>query len=643
MSRGFRRYAAWTVAVLVLLVVVFLLIFDWNWLKGPIENAVARATGRTLVIEGDMSGQFRLTPRIRMEKVRLSNPSWAKAPQLITAEALEIRIALLPLMAKRVHVRELVLQQPEVNLQRTRDGRATWLFDREQNENDGEDGNPPVIDTLRVDRGVMNYLDDTIPATLTATVNDRADGTDPRGLKFTVDGKVMGEPVKLEGETAALLSFRDTSRAVPLLVEGIFANTRVRVEGELDGLAAPGEGRIRYEVSGPSLRLLEPAFGVPLPETPRYAVSGLLVRKGNRWETSDLKGKVGQSDVAGTVIVETGGNTPKLEANLKSSLLDLADLGPLIGGTNRSRLKPTAQETARLLPARTFEPESFRKLDAHVVLQADRIVRVAAWPFDGFQADFRMNDGRIVIDPLQFGMAGGSLRGRVEFDASEPPIRSVVVARMDNVDVSRIASEQETLGKAAGTLSGRVDLRGRGNSIGAMLASADGRLTMLLSNGNVPSLLPAIVDLDGARVLSNLVGSKPESVRCSAIDLAVAKGVATPNVAVVETDTTVLTLTGQVNLESEAVDLRLTQAPKKPSFLSIRTPILVQGTLLSPDLAPAPAPLAARAAAAALLALVNPLASVFALIETGPGEDGTCPVIQQGYRTQGKSTSPKSK
>lgn len=642
MSRRIGRYAAWTGLAFVLLVALFLLVFDWNWLKNPIENAVARTTGRTLVIEGNMSGQWRLTPRVRMEKVRLSNPSWAHAPHLITAEAIEIRIALLPLLTRRVHIRELMLHQPEVNLQRTRDGRTTWQLDRAEREN-GEDGNSPVIDTLQVDRGRLHYLDETIPAALTATMNDRADTSDPRGLKFTVAGKVMDEVVKLEGETASLLSLRDANRAVPLLVQGLFANTQVFIEGELDGLVTPGDGRIRYEVSGPSLRLLEPAFGVPLPETPRYSVSGLLIRKGNRWETSDLKGKVGQSDVAGTVSVETGGNTPKLKADLESSLLDLADLGPLIGGTNRSRLKPTAQETTRLLPGRTFDPQSFRKLDAHVVLRAQRIVRVAAWPFDAFQAEFRMHEGRIVVDPLRFGMAGGSLQGRVEFDASEPPIRSLVAARMENVDVSRIAPDQATLGKAVGTLSGRMDLRGRGNSIGAMLGNANGRLTVLLSNGNVPSLLPAIVDLDGARVLSNLVGPKPESVRCSAVDVAVANGIAIPSVAVVETDTTVLTLTGQVNLESEAMDLKLTQAPKEPSFLSIRTPILVQGTLLSPDLAPAPAPLAARAAAAALLALVNPLASLFALIETGPGEDGTCPLLQQGYKSKGKTAPPQTK
>lgn len=640
LSRRATRIAGWTLAASVLVVLVFLLVFDWNWLKSPIQNGVARATGRTLDIAGDISGQWRLRPRIRLEQVRLSNPEWAQAPHLLSAEAIELRIALLPLIVKRIHIYELRLQGPEVNLQRLADGRATWLFDPERKD---EAGTPPVIDTLQVDRGVLNYLDAIVPARLTARVEDKSDPQDPRGLKFQVEGQLRDQPVKLNGETASLLSLRDASRRLPLLVQGVLASTRISIEGELAGLATPSEGSIRYSLSGPSLSLLEPAFRVPLPETPAYSVTGLLTREGERWQTTDLRGKVGESDIAGSVTVETGGDKPKIVADLRSSLLDLADLGPLIGGTHRSRLKPTAEDETRLLPRRSFDPSSFGKIDAHVVLRADKVVRVAAWPFDNFLADFRLSDSQVVIDPLQFGMANGRLHGRIVFDARQPPIQSVLVARMENVDVARIAPEKAALGEAAGILSGRVELKGRGNAIGTMLGSADGRITLLLSNGNVPSLLPALADLDGARVLSNLVGSKPESVRCSAIDLAIAGGIATPNVAIVETDTTVLTVTGEVNLRSEALNLKLTQAPKAPSFLSLRTPILVGGTMMSPALAPAPVPLAARAAAALLLGLVNPLAAALALIETGPGEDGTCPVIQQGYKTKPASGAPGKK
>ena len=83
-------------AILIALIAVILLLFDWNWLKSPIQNAVARATGRTLEIAGDIRGQWRLHPRIRLEQVRLSNPEWAQSDHLITADAIELRIALLP-------------------------------------------------------------------------------------------------------------------------------------------------------------------------------------------------------------------------------------------------------------------------------------------------------------------------------------------------------------------------------------------------------------------------------------------------------------------------------------------------------------------------------------------------------------------
>lgn len=637
------RIAGWTVAALTLAAVLFLLVFDWNWLRSPIADALSRATGRTVQIAGDLSGEWRLAPRIRMEQVRLSNPEWADAPNLLTAAAVEVRIALLPLLARRIHLHELVLEGPALHLQRLEDGRATWRFDeREPAQGRDADDDRVVIDTLRIDRGEIRYDDAMLPAALDASIRDTADPQHPRSLAFEVAGTALGSTVKLAGETASLLSLRDPDRRIPLLVRGVFGQTKFAIEGELAGIATPAEGRIRYEASGPSLSLLEPVFRVPLPETPRYAVSGLLVRKGDLWETTDLAGKVGASDVSGRVSVRTGGARPALEAELRSSLLDLADLGPLIGGTNRSRLQPTREDETKLLPHRAFDPANFTKIDAQVKLRADKVVRVAAWPFDDFRAEFSLRDGRAVVDPLHFGMAGGRLQGRIMLDAREPPIRAAVAAGLANVNVARIARDKGTAGEAAGVLSGRIDLAGRGNSVGRMLGTADGRIAVLLADGNVPGLLPALVDLDGARVLANLLGSKPESVRCAAIDMQVKNGRATPSVAVVETDTTVLTLSGMVDLSSEALDLKLSQAPKKPSFLSVRTPILVGGTLMSPDLAPAPGPLAARAAAAAILGLVNPLAALFALIETGPGEDGTCPVVQGASRGRGGEERAKS-
>ena len=71
-------------------------------------------------------------------------------------------------------------------------------------------------------------------------------------------------------------------------------------------------------------------------------------------------------------------------------MLDLADLGPLIGGSNRSRYKPTPKDESLLLPNRELKFDALDKLDAHVQVRAQQVVRVADWPFDNFRADFRL-------------------------------------------------------------------------------------------------------------------------------------------------------------------------------------------------------------------------------------------------------------
>ena len=635
-----KRVGMAVVLLLVAAIAICLLLFDWNWLKSPIEKGVLSATGRTLEIRGGISGEFRLHPRLRFEQVRLSNPDWAKSPDLLLADAVELKISVFPLLWKKVIIHDIVLERPELHLERLQDSRATWVFNEEQQ--DKGEGSTPIIEQLRVDRASVHFIDALTKADLAAKLEDQAAPDDPRSLKFQVEGKFQAQPLKLAGETAALLSLRNVERTVPLLVKGTLGDTQVAVDGDIQGLVTFERVNLRYDVRGASLALIGPYFGVPLPETPRFSAAGLLTREGNTWKTTDLKGRMGESDVSGTLTVVTGGERPRLDAKLASNMLDLADLGPLIGASNRSRYKPTPKDVSMLLPARQLEFDALGKLDAHVQVQAKQVVRVADWPFDNFRADFRLENHQIVLDPIEFGMASGTLAGRVMLDARRQPANAALTARMSGVRVAEIARDKAAVGEAAGILSGRVDLKGHGNSISAVLGSADGRITLLLAEGNVPGLLPALIDLDGARVLANLVGKNPESVRCSAIDIGIENGVATPNVAVVETDTTVLSLSGRLSLETEQIDMKLTQAPKKPSFLSLRTPIVIGGTLANPDLSPAPAPLAARGAAALLLGLINPLAAVFALIETGPGEHGTCPVIQRGFQARGNGNGAPS-
>src|SRR5213592_1373778 len=85
-------------AFVALLVVLLILIWDWNWFKAPIERRVSAATGRSFHIDGDLSVKLGWQPRITIERLRLGNLPGNPEPQMASAGLLQFRLHLLPLL-----------------------------------------------------------------------------------------------------------------------------------------------------------------------------------------------------------------------------------------------------------------------------------------------------------------------------------------------------------------------------------------------------------------------------------------------------------------------------------------------------------------------------------------------------------------
>src|SRR5688572_26712585 len=120
-------------AVLVLFVALALFFtFGLGLLKGPITDAVTKATGRELVIEGDLRPVWSwVHPRIRAEGVRFANADWGKADYLVNAEVIEASISVLPLLTGRVVLPEVHLEGAELSFEQDKDGRKNWIMEKE--------------------------------------------------------------------------------------------------------------------------------------------------------------------------------------------------------------------------------------------------------------------------------------------------------------------------------------------------------------------------------------------------------------------------------------------------------------------------------------------------------------------------------
>jgi hypothetical protein len=82
--------------------------------------------------------------------------------------------------------------------------------------------------------------------------------------------------------------------------------------------------------------------GVLLPDTPPFETDGRLVakidpEKSSVFDYRDFNGRIGDSDIHGTLAYTTGKPRPMLKGDVESRQLRLADLGPLIGGFSKGR------------------------------------------------------------------------------------------------------------------------------------------------------------------------------------------------------------------------------------------------------------------------------------------------------------------
>src|SRR5256885_964459 len=105
---------------------------------------------------------------------------------------------------------------------------------------------------------------------------------------------------------------------------------------------------------------LFPLTGLLLPRTPPFDTNGHLVgslEPGRAvWDYEEFDGRVGQSDLRGTLHYASGKPRPKLSGDLASRKLRLADLGPVVGAPSTKKgQKPRQATIVKTKPPKIFD------------------------------------------------------------------------------------------------------------------------------------------------------------------------------------------------------------------------------------------------------------------------------------------------
>lgn len=609
-------------------------LFNWNDLKGVIANQSSRASGREVAIDGDIDVRLSLTPHIRIDGLRLGNPSWAAEPQLARIGSLQFSIKLLELLRGRLVLPEVILDQPKIALEKGPDGRKTWSF----GENPGSVAVAkaavpsrretfPIIGNLIIRNGTIRYLDRKGGIDITSQVNT-AVGTAAGRQQVSLhgDGQFQEQRFTLDIAAGSLLQLRQSDLPYPITVDAVIGATKGHIEGtltkplDLEGL------NLTLRLSGRNMADLFPIFGIPVPSTPPYDLTGRLEHQGDVWRFSNAAGRLGDSDLAGDFTMDAGGQRPLLKAVLRSRKLDYTALAGLIGAAPPGSGTTSPKKAAgRVLPDTPIDMERLRAMDMDITLQAQQVV-VPGMPMQDLDTRFLLDNGRLVVDPLRFGIAQGDIAGSVVLDGRKQVPAAAADLSISHVDLARFFAGTRFAKEIRGTLAGRAKLAGNGRSFASILGTAGGDVAVFGANGQFSKLVVELIGLDIAESLGLLLDKdQPVRLRCIVGDFAVDHGLMAARTLVLDTSDSNITGDGTISLSEEKLKLTIEAHPKDPSVLAARAPIHITGTFAHPAAAPDAKVLAARGGAAvALGALLTPLAAMLPFIELGLGKDSPC-------------------
>jgi hypothetical protein len=646
-AKSILKWSAAGIIAALAIFIVAVLVFGLNGAKPWINERVSKAIGRPFAIRGDLSLGWRNPDRTENERLSwlpwphlaardivIGNPDWATTgPTMANVKEADFSLNPQALLSKNVVIPSLRFDEPNLNLERAADGRNNWTFRSDTSPSEWHVN----IQRLVLVKGTVRLVDAIKKADVRADIHTLEEGDGKGyGIGWNMKGRYNGEAVSGSGKAGSVLSLQAQTAPYPVQADIQAGKTRIGLEGTLTKPSDLAALDLQLNLSGASMAHLYPLTGIVLPETPPYSTRGHLAGKlnaqGGNWSYEKFSGKVGSSDLSGTLDYKSGKPRPLLTGSVSSNLLRFQDLAPLIGAdSNASKARrgaPVVQPPGKVLPVEPFKTDRWTSIDTNVKFTGRKIVRDKDLPIDNLETTIQLQDGVLNLVPLNFGVAGGSFNSTINLDGREGNIKARMKIAARHLRLNKLLPAFQPMQTSLGEINGDAALTATGNSIAALLGSSNGEVKMLINQGTVSKLLLEEMGLNiGSIVLTSLFGDKQVKINCLASDFAVSNGQMTTRVFIVDTDDAVISVDGKVNLKMEQLNLTINPQSKGVRIISLRAPLYVTGPFKKPKIAVDKGVLALKAGGAVALAIAAPVAALLPLINMGPTEDSACAAL----------------
>ena len=386
-------------------------------------------------------------------------------------------LRLWPLLARHVQIDTLALDEPDIVLARRKDGKANWQFERRE-----PSAKPWGFDVgeLRIQQGWLGYVDGIMDLAVLARLSsiDNAPADSPYGLAFSLTGNYGKAKVDGQGKGGPVLSLREQELNYPLQFAARAGTVAATAEGILANPVKLSGLDFDVTLKAGSMADLYPLTGLVLPNTPAFEtrghLTGSLEPEKAVWKYEDFKGKVGRSDLAGSLTYTSGKPRARLEGFMRSEQLRLADLVPVLG-TSEAKAERAKATGGKILPDETFDIGRWNSMDLDLKFDGKKIISSDKLPIDALSTHAVLKNGVLRLDPLRFDVAKGKFNTVVALDSNKKPLQGEIRGTVAGLKLSALFPKVELMQKSLGQMDGALALSAQGNSVAKLLGIATAR------------------------------------------------------------------------------------------------------------------------------------------------------------------------
>ncbi|HEX6978824.1 MAG TPA: AsmA family protein [Alphaproteobacteria bacterium] len=646
MSR-LARIAAILGAVLVVLILAGVAFLKSDLPRQIAERQASEQLGRAVRI-GGLDIDLIPRPRIVVTNLTVANIETGSAPNMVEIPRVEAVLDLTRLLAGQIDVHRLELDQPLLLAEKDAEGRNNWQFRQRQEPTEAAPDFP--VRQVVINEARVIYRDPAARIDLGVGIDTvAADERDGGRVAIDGRGRIGEQEIRLSGGTDPLADLDNTEKPYAFGLAFEVGSTQGRIDGTLEeplrasGLAA--QVHLDVQDAGDFYQLT----GITIPPTPPYVFDGKVVREGEVWRLAPFEAKIGDSDLTGEIAYDPRGERPKITADLTSRMLDLGDLAGSSrkerGETGREQAKrrteekqaagietrkpPPKSEDQGVIPETPIDFGALQTVDAAVSFNGRR-VNSSILQVEQVTTEVRLENGHLRVGPLRFRIGDGNADLVLDLDTHAKPATYKTVVSLNRLPVGQVVRSFERRLKqnrsSSGTIGGRAEIQGRGNSVQEMLNSAQGELGVAMEQGTIGALFIELAGLDATEALGFLAtGNKPIPIRCMIADFAFVDGTMGSRAIVFDTTDTKITGEGAIKFAPEEIFFRFVPQPKDVSLFTGRSPVVIEGTLSDPAVRIQYVPLIARLGLATILGVtLTPLAVPLAFVDVGLGKDSDC-------------------